>query len=110
MNLPVKRVEDELVLRDVRLMYKNFSGKPGTYNKEGDKNFSVWLDSEMAAKLRQMGWNPKLIKRTAELPEEDREWHLKVNVSYSNRPPRIFFITKSTMSRNAIDEDIVFLV
>jgi hypothetical protein len=57
-----------------------------------------------------MGWNPKLIKRTADGPEELREWHLKVNVSYDNRPPRIFFITESTKSRNPIDEDLVFLV
>jgi hypothetical protein len=110
MNLPVKRVEDELVLRDVRLMYKNFRGEKGQFNEEGKRNFSVWLDNETAMRLQQMGWNPKLIRRTAEEPEELREWHLKVNVSYDNRPPRIFFITESTKSRNPIDEELVFLV
>lgn len=110
MNLPVKRVEEELTLRNIRMIYKNFSGKPGTYNAEGQRNFSVELDHELAAEIRQIGWNPKLIKRTAEFPEEDRLYHLKVNVSYDNRPPRIFFITKSTNSRNPIDEEFVGLV
>jgi hypothetical protein len=110
MNLPVKRVDDELVLRDIRMMYKNFAGKPGTFNAEGQRNFSVWLTNEQAADLRQIGWNPKLIKRTAEFEEADREWHLKVNVSYDNRPPRIFFITRSSNSRNPIDEEIVGLL
>lgn len=112
MNLPVKRVEDELTLRDVRLIFKNFEGKKKLYNEEGQRNFSIWLDSRQAAELRQIGWNTKLIKRTAEFPEEDREWHLKVNVSYreGTRHPRIFFITKSTNSRNPIDEEFVKFV
>lgn len=110
MNLPVRRVEDELVLHNVRMIYKNFRGEKLQFNEEGRRNFSVLLDNKTAMELQQMGWNPKLIKRTAEEPEEYREWHLKVNVSYDNRPPRIFFITKSTMSRNPIDEELVFLV
>jgi hypothetical protein len=110
MNLPVKRVEEELVLRDIRMMYKNFQGKAGQYNEAGKRNFSVRLTNEEAAGLRQIGWNPKLIKRTAEFEEQDREWHLPVNVSYSNRPPRIFFITRSTNSRNPIDEEFVDMV
>jgi hypothetical protein len=110
MNLPVRRVEEELVLRDVRLIYKNFRGEKQQFNEEGRRNFSVWLDNKTAMELQQMGWNPKLIKRTADGPEELREWHLKVNVSYDNRPPRIFFITQSTKSRNPIDEELVFLV
>ncbi len=107
MNLPVKRVEDELVLRDIRMLYKNFPGKKSDYNDEGQRNFSVWLTNAQAMHLQQLGWNPKLIKRTADRPEEDREWHLKVNVSYNNVPPRIFLITKSTNSRNPIDEEFV---
>lgn len=110
MNLPVKRVEDELTLRDIRMMYKNFPGKAGDYNAEGQRNFAVWLTNEKAMELRQMGWNPKLIKRTADLPEEDREWTLKVNVAYGNRPPGIFLITKSTNSRNPVDEEFVHLL
>lgn len=107
MNLPVKRVEDELVLRDIRMIYKNFAGRPGDYNAEGQRNFSVELTDAQAKVIRELGWNPKIIKRTAEEPEPT--WHLKVNVSYreGTRPPRIFFITKSTNSRNPIDEEFV---
>jgi hypothetical protein len=112
MNLPVKRVDDELTLRDVRMIYKNFSGREGLYNEAGKRNFSIWLTNGQANYLRDMGWNPKLIKRTAELPEEDREWHLPVNVSYKEgtRHPRIFFITKSTNSRNPVDEEFVGMI
>lgn len=114
MNLPVKRVDDELVLRDVRMIYKNFSGRPGDYNAEGQRNFSVELTDAQAKVIRDLGWNPKVIKRTAE--EDEPTWHLKVNVSYPSasrpggRPPRIFFITKSTNSRNPIDEEFVHML
>jgi hypothetical protein len=93
-------------------MFKNFAGKEKLYNEEGQRNFSIWLSNQKAAELRQKGWNPKLIKRTAEFPEDDREWHLKVNVSYKagTRHPRIFFITRSTNSRNPVDEEFVKFV
>lgn len=110
MNLPVKRVEEELTLRNVRMIFKNFKGEERLpFNPAGRRNFSVELTQTQAMMLKEDGWNPKIIKRTADDPEPT--WHLKVNVEYSKgTPPRIFFITKSTNSRNPIDEDLVQLV
>ena len=45
------------MVEDARLIFKNFKGKEGPYNKEGDMNFAVVLDEKTAEQMLKDGWN-----------------------------------------------------
>ena len=49
-------VHSNLFLENAQLMYPNFSGRAGTYNAEGERNFKVVIPSDMADKLVEDGW------------------------------------------------------
>lgn len=82
----------ELTLEGFNIGYKNFSGKGDRFNKEGDRNFVVFLDEDTAKRLTEEGWNVRYPK-----PSEDSEYvrnpYLKVKVNYGGRPPRIVTVT-----------------
>lgn len=74
--------------------FKNFAGREGAYNKEGDRNFVVFLDPELADQLVSEGWNVKFPKpRVNEVDEDDnRRAYLPVDVSYRNIAPKIVLV------------------
>ena len=49
-------VHSNLFLENAQLMYPNFSGRAGTYNAEGERNFKVVIPADMADKLVEDGW------------------------------------------------------
>lgn len=96
-----------VVMEGVRLVFRNFTGKEGQYNREGDRNFGVILPEDVAQAMLADGWNVKYLK-----PREDEEdeteptpW-LPVKVGYGKgRPPRIMTVTDR--GTTALDEDTV---
>lgn len=91
------------MVEDARLIFRNFSGKEGQYNREGDQNFSVILDMEAARALEKEGWNVKYLASREE-GEEDTPY-IQITVSYKNRPPKVFMITST--SRTSLDKDSI---
>jgi len=95
--------DNNLTFEDVRIVFRNFAGKEGQYNREGDRNFAVLLDEGMARHLEDTGWNVKYLK-----PREDGDEpqpYLPVAVSYKGRPPRVVMITSK--GRTPLDESQV---
>jgi hypothetical protein len=90
-----------ILLEDCRIIFRNFSGKEGKYNREGDRNFCVLLDPEFAAQLDSDGWNVKAL-RAREEGDPDQPY-LQVSVGFKNRPPLIVMIT--SRGRTTITED-----
>ena len=43
------------MVEGARLVFRNFSGKEGQYNREGDRNFAVILDQETAERMAADG-------------------------------------------------------
>mgnify|MGYP003428549536 FL=1 len=80
------------IFRDTQLAYRNFTGKPGPYNEEGVRSFSVMLDEELAKDLMDQGLNIKPMKNYDD-DGADQLYHLPVAVSYRIRPPRIYMVT-----------------
>lgn len=92
-----------IIIEDTRLIFRNFSGKEGKYNREGDRNFGVILDSENAETLLSLGWNVKYLNPRDE--SEQPQAYLPVSVSYrsGSRPPRVMMIT--SRARTPLGED-----
>lgn len=101
--------DGRVVFEGVKLVFRNFSGVAGRFNEEGDRNFSVFLEDDVAELMKKDGWNVRWIKSREE-DEPDRPI-LKVNVKYRRRdgsrtrPPRVVLITsrgKTTLDENTI--------
>ena len=83
---------ENAILEGFRIGYKNFSGKPDQFNREGDRNFVVFLDEETADILEKDGWNVKRPKPSPD-PEVVREPYLPIKVNFNGRPPTVVTIT-----------------
>ena len=79
---------NKLVIDNARLIFKNFSGKGDSYNREGDRNFAVIIDDPKAAEdLARVGWNVRpLISKD---PDEEPTHYIKVKVSFKVRAPKV---------------------
>lgn len=95
-----------VMLENVRIGFKNFSGKEGRYNRAGDRNFAIFLDEDTARAMERDGWSVKWLPAREE-GDEPRPI-LKVKVSYNPkvRPPRAVIITsrgRQNLSEHEID-------
>lgn len=90
-------VQGTINLANVQIGFRNFSGKAGRYNKEGDRNFVVFLSDSTAQQLADQGWNVKFPKPIAgEDPEDDRRQpYLPVKLRFNAYPPVIYEISPS---------------
>lgn len=89
---------------DARLIFKNFSGRPTQYNREGDRNFSILIEDEVLAnQLIEDGWNVKVKE-----PREEGDlplMHLPVKVKFNERGPKVRL--QSNGNRRFLDEESV---
>lgn len=91
-----ERVEDTVLFEDARLVFKNFKGEAGMYNREGERSFHVLLNPDIAEQMIRDGWNVKFLnKRPDDDPNEPSQAHIEVKVSYDVKPPRIIVITST---------------
>lgn len=93
------------VFENAKIMFRNFAGRAGTYNTEGDRNFLLFLDEDKANEMREEGWNVKLMKsREEDVPPQA---YVQVSVEFDKgRPPRIVLITskaRTEVDKNNID-------
>lgn len=98
--------DQNVTVRDARIIFKNFSGAEGMYNRAGDRNFAVVLDEDIAERLLKDNWNVKRLK-----PRDDDEQgspYLGVAVSYKGRPPTAVLI--SSAGRTVLDEDSISIL
>lgn len=97
-----------VLMEGVRIIFRNFAGKEGQYNREGDRNFAVLIDSETAEKMLEDGWNVKTLKPREDDEEPEEQAYLSVAVNFKGRPPRVVMVT--SRGRNNLGEDEVELL
>jgi hypothetical protein len=97
--------DNTVLMEGVRIIFRNFSGKEGQYNREGDRNFAVLLDDTIANTMAEDNWNIKWLRPRDEDEEENPQAYLPVSVNFKGRPPRIVLIT--SRGRTNLDEDSV---
>lgn len=97
--------DNTVLMEGVRIIFRNFSGKEGQYNREGDRNFAVLLDDVVANAMAEDNWNVKWLQPRSEDEEETPQAYLPVALNFRGRPPRIVLIT--TRGRTNLDEHSV---
>jgi hypothetical protein len=98
--------ENTVLMEGVRLVFRNFTGKEGQYNREGDRNFGVILPDNVAEAMLTDGWNVKYLQPREEDEDDTQTPWLPVKVGYGKgRPPKIMLVTDR--GRTALTEDTV---
>lgn len=83
--------DNTVTMENVRIIFRNFAGREGMYNREGDRNFAVLLDEKTAVAMAEDGWNVKALKSREE--GDPDQPYLQVSVNFKGRPPRIVMVT-----------------
>ena len=93
-----------LQIDDAKIVYRNFSGAPSKFNREGDRNFAVVIeDQDISDALVNEGWNVKI-----KPPREDLDFpfvYLPVKVKFTDRGPSVYLKTGNITNR--LDEESV---
>jgi hypothetical protein len=95
---------DTLLVENARIFFRNFAGKEGKYNAEGDRNFCLALEDDLAQQLARDGWNIRGLESRD--PDEPPQPYMQVSVSFKHRPPTIVMITskgKTTLPEDAVE-------
>ena len=95
-------------MENARIIWRNFSGKADKFNPKGGKRtFSVVIeDADLASQLIEDGWNVKQLKPRNEEEEENPRYSMQVKVSFDNKPPRVYLVTRNNkvlMTEDTID-------
>jgi hypothetical protein len=81
-------------MEGVKIIFRNFSGKEGQYNREGDRNFAVLLDDKVAEAMAADGWNVKWLKPREDDEDGEEQAYLGVSLNFAKgRPPRVVMVT-----------------
>jgi hypothetical protein len=101
--------DNTVLMEGVKIIFRNFSGKEGQYNREGDRNFAVLLDDEVAEAMASDGWNVKWLKPREDDEDEKEQAYLSVSLNFSKgRPPRVVMVT--SRGRTVLGENEVELL
>lgn len=92
-----------ILFEGARIIFRNFAGVEGQFNREGDRNFCLLLAPEDAAQMLNDGWNVKYLRPREE--GDEPQPYIQVSVSYKNRPPKIRMIT--SRGQTDLPEDLI---
>lgn len=99
-----------VMMKGVRLIFRNFRGEESKFNPPGTRNFGVVLPEEVVMPMSEDGWNVKTLD-----PREDDEdgvetpW-LPVEARWNTfAPPKITVITTSGGRKKLKEEDVIDL-
>lgn len=93
-----------LQIDEARIIYRNFAGRGDKFNREGDRNFAVLIETEAQAdQLTRAGWNVRV-----KPPREDGDapfMYLPVKIKFTDRGPTAYLI--SGRAKRELSEDTI---
>ena len=97
-----KKVTEKITLEHVKIIFKNFAGEEGRFNRKGARNFKVVLTKEQAEKLEDKGWYVQWPKEG----HEDKNPLIKVSINFkSTVKPKVIMVTGK--NKTVLDEESV---
>lgn len=99
------RVTNNIKLEGAIMVSKNFRGIKKEFNEEGNRNFGVLLDDDLAEELKNDGWNVKWFRPRPDDPEQHEQAWLPVKVKFGKIPPIIVLITSN--GKIKLDEETI---
>jgi len=99
-------IQNNSVIENARIGFRNFSGKEGKYNPAGRRNFCLFVEYDLGQKLESDGWNVRWLQPKEE--GDEPQAYLQVSVSYDNIPPKILLI--SSHGKNLLDNESIILL
>ena len=91
-----------ITVEGAQIIFRNFSGKEGPYNREGEKSFCLVLTDELAQQMEADKWNVRYLEPREENEGDEPVPYVNVSVRFDIRPPRIYMLTDK--SRTQLDE------
>jgi hypothetical protein len=99
---------NNITFEDQRLLFRNFAGAEGKFNAEGDRNFCMPLDQEVADAMAADLWNIKTLKPREEgdLPTPYIQVEVKFPKDPQMAPPKLVLISskgQTTLSEAEVE-------
>lgn len=98
-----------VMFEGAQMIFRNFAGKEGMYNREGDRNFCLVLEPDLAEQMIRDGWNVKFLRpRDADAEPTP---YIQVSIGWKVRPPTLVMISwnpkTKDWARTNLDEDSI---
>jgi len=93
----------EAIIRNANICSRNFSGRAGRYNKEGERSFTIILDEEQGENMIADGWNVK--KKDGREPGDPPRYYLGVSVSFSNPRYQPILVMVTSSNKVVLNEE-----
>lgn len=92
-----------ILIEGTQLIFRNLSGKPSDYNRNGSRVTGVVIPPEMVNDLVNDGW------RVKELPPRDPAdpplYYMNVKCRFDNFPPKVYLVTQK--KKTQLDEETI---
>lgn len=86
----------EVRIDNARIMFRNFAGAAGNYNPAGNRNFAVFLPTDVAENMERDGWNIRWLNSREDEPPQAM---VSVKLNFGNYPPNIFLVSDGKISK-----------